>query len=73
VIFDSAPFGKSFGAVLVDVNTTAYHAGDTVSAQFVGANPRVRLPRLFMFSSEKEADFNNIEEQPPAGGHVLDS
>ncbi|KAG6876987.1 hypothetical protein C0993_011300 [Termitomyces sp. T159_Od127] len=40
VVFDAAPVGKTFGDVLVDVNTTMYRAGDTVSAQFVGANPR---------------------------------
>ena len=34
---DNSPIGKSFGGVLIDVNKqTAYHAGDTVVAQFVG-------------------------------------
>jgi neutral ceramidase len=43
VVFDAAPIGKSFGQVLIDVvKTAAYKAGDTVVAQFVGANPRVR-------------------------------
>jgi neutral ceramidase len=42
VVFDAAPIGKSFGQVLIDVAKTAYKAGDTVIAQFVGANPRVR-------------------------------
>ena len=42
VVFDAPPIGKTFGAVLSDVQTSApYHAGDIVSAQFVGANPRV--------------------------------
>lgn len=41
VVFDAPPIGKKFGAVLTDVKTTAYHAGDTVTATFVGANPRV--------------------------------
>ena len=42
VLFDAPPIGKKFGAVLTDVHTSApYHAGDIVSAQFVGANPRV--------------------------------
>lgn len=54
MIFDSAPLGKHFGDVLVDVQTTAYHADDTVSAQFVGANPRVRLPRPFVFPVENQ-------------------
>ncbi|KNZ72253.1 Neutral ceramidase [Termitomyces sp. J132] len=50
VLFDSAPFKKTFGTVLVDVNTTPYHAGDVVSAQFVGANPRnnLRLESTFL-------------------------
>jgi len=43
VMFDTAPIGKTFGAILVDVKHTAYHAGDTVTAQFVGANPRNNL------------------------------
>lgn len=41
VVFDAAPIGKIFGSVLADVNTIPYNAGDTVVAQFVGANPRV--------------------------------
>ena len=42
VAFDAAPIGKTFGAVLVDVNTNwPYQAGQIVSVQFVGANPRV--------------------------------
>ncbi|KAF7348448.1 Neutral ceramidase [Mycena venus] len=51
VVFDAAPSGKSFGQVLVDVvKTTAYHAGSTVLAQFVGANPRnnLRLEGTFL-------------------------
>jgi neutral ceramidase len=51
VVFDAAPIGKKFGAVLTDVQTTApYNAGDTVSAQFVGANPRnnLRLEGTFL-------------------------
>ncbi|KAJ6571882.1 Neutral/alkaline nonlysosomal ceramidase [Mycena capillaripes] len=51
VVFDSAPIGKSFGSVLIDVvTTTAYHAGSTVLAQFVGANPRnnLRLEGTFL-------------------------
>jgi neutral ceramidase len=50
-MFDTAPIGKTFGAVLVDVEDTAYHAGDTVTAQFVGANPRVYF--FIVLSSEK--------------------
>ncbi|KAG6861428.1 hypothetical protein C0995_000268 [Termitomyces sp. Mi166 len=50
VVFDAAPNGQAFGDVLVDVNTTAYHTGDTVIAQFVGANPRnnLRLESTFL-------------------------
>ncbi|KJA28727.1 hypothetical protein HYPSUDRAFT_33070 [Hypholoma sublateritium FD-334 SS-4] len=51
VVFDAAPIGKSFGQVLTDVNTnTAYQAGNTVSAQFVGADPRnnLRLEGTFL-------------------------
>ncbi|KAJ7064710.1 Neutral/alkaline nonlysosomal ceramidase [Mycena amicta] len=50
VVFDAAPFGKSFGSVLVDASSTPYKAGQTVSAQFVGANPRnnLRLEGTFL-------------------------
>ncbi|KAF9479377.1 ceramidase [Pholiota conissans] len=51
VVFDAAPIGKKFGQVLTDVNTaSAYHAGNTVSATFVGANPRnnLRLEGTFL-------------------------
>jgi len=42
VVFDAPPIGKKFGALLADLQTSApYRAGDIVSAQFVGANPRV--------------------------------
>ncbi|KAJ7074829.1 Neutral/alkaline nonlysosomal ceramidase [Mycena belliarum] len=44
VKFDAAPIGKHFGQILKDVVTTVpYHAGDTVFAEFVGANPRNNL------------------------------
>jgi len=42
VVFDTAPGGKTFGAVLTDVSQS-YNVGQTVSAQFVGANPRNNL------------------------------
>jgi neutral ceramidase len=51
VVFDAAPLGKKFGQVLSDVQTSsAYHAGDTVKVQFVGANPRnnLRLEGTFL-------------------------
>ncbi|KAG7091509.1 hypothetical protein E1B28_010537 [Marasmius oreades] len=51
VVFDAAPIGKSFGDVLTDVRTSSpYRAGETVTAQFVGANPRnnLRLEGTFL-------------------------
>ncbi|CCM06034.1 uncharacterized protein FIBRA_08280 [Fibroporia radiculosa] len=48
---DHPPLMKQFGDVLVDVNpNAAYHAGDAVTAQFVGANPRnnLRLEGTFL-------------------------
>ncbi|PFH50435.1 hypothetical protein AMATHDRAFT_60966 [Amanita thiersii Skay4041] len=50
VVFDAPPLGQHFGQVLKNVNTTPYHAGDTVAAQFVGANPRnnLRLGSTFL-------------------------
>ncbi|KAF8829653.1 hypothetical protein HHX47_DHR3000992 [Lentinula edodes] len=49
VVFDSAPFGSSFGQIQTDVGTTPYQAGQTVFATFVGANPRnnLRLEETF--------------------------
>lgn len=40
VVYDNPTIGKSFGDVLSDVKSS-YSAGQTVSAQFVGADPRV--------------------------------
>ncbi|KAI0782937.1 Neutral/alkaline nonlysosomal ceramidase [Abortiporus biennis] len=50
VIVDNPPIGKKFGDVLADVQTSTYHAGDTVVTQFVGANPRnnLRLEGTFL-------------------------
>ena len=51
VIVDNAPIGKSFGDVTTDINTDSpYSAGQTVSATFVGANPRnnLRLEGTFL-------------------------
>ncbi|KAK0212090.1 Neutral/alkaline nonlysosomal ceramidase [Desarmillaria ectypa] len=49
VVFDAAPIGKHFGDVLTDVKAS-YTVGDTVTAQFVGANPRnnLRLGSTFL-------------------------
>lgn len=43
VIYDGPPLFKKFGNVLTDVKATPYVAGSTVSAVFVGANPRNHL------------------------------
>ncbi|KAH7917899.1 Neutral/alkaline nonlysosomal ceramidase [Leucogyrophana mollusca] len=50
VIADNPPIFKKFGDVLSDVSSSAYHAGDTVRVQFVGANPRnnLRLEGTFL-------------------------
>lgn len=49
VVFDAAPIGKHFGNVLTDVKAS-YAVGDTVTARFVGANPRnnLRLGSTFL-------------------------
>jgi len=44
VTFDSPGIGHNFGDVLIDVHSSSpYTAGQTVWAQFVGANPRNNL------------------------------
>jgi len=51
VVYDGAPIGQSFGDVNTDVDTSsAYAIGDTVWAQFVGADPRnnLRLQDTFL-------------------------
>ncbi|KIM86048.1 hypothetical protein PILCRDRAFT_65446 [Piloderma croceum F 1598] len=50
VIVDNPPFRKQFGQVLIDVDSSPYSTGDTVTAQFVGANPRnnLRLEGTFL-------------------------
>lgn len=50
VVFDAPPFGQSFGQTLIDVSSSPYQPGDTVVAQFVGANPRnnLRLEGTFL-------------------------
>lgn len=40
VVYDGAPFGKSFGDTLSSPGGKTYHPGDTVKTKFVGANPR---------------------------------
>ncbi|TDL22967.1 Neutral/alkaline nonlysosomal ceramidase [Rickenella mellea] len=50
VVLDNPTTGKKFGDVLVDVAKTPFTAGQNVSAQFVGANPRnnLRLDSTFL-------------------------
>lgn len=52
VIQDTAPLGKNFGDVLVDVAVESpYRAGDTVVAQFVGC---VRMRSAFMTDNRSD-------------------
>ncbi|KAI0262181.1 Neutral/alkaline nonlysosomal ceramidase [Gloeopeniophorella convolvens] len=60
VIFDSSPIGHSFGDVLTDVPAgSTFSAGQTVSTQFVGANPRNNLRLEGTFMSVEELVNNN--------------
>lgn len=59
VVFDGTPLFKSFGEVLEDVRP-AYTLGSTVTAKFVGANPRNNL-RL-------EETYAAIEKLDPGSG-----
>ncbi|EIM80776.1 Neutral/alkaline nonlysosomal ceramidase [Stereum hirsutum FP-91666 SS1] len=56
VVFDSAPLFKSFGDVVADVQSS-YTSGETVFAQFIGANPRnnFRLEQTFL-SVDQDVD-----------------
>ncbi|KAL1682695.1 Neutral/alkaline nonlysosomal ceramidase [Schizophyllum commune] len=49
VVYDSPGIGHKYGDVLADVGSS-YSAGDTVTVQFVGANPRnnLRLEQTFL-------------------------
>ncbi|KAJ5993213.1 hypothetical protein N7451_008937 [Penicillium sp. IBT 35674x] len=40
VVYDNAPFGKSFGDVITNPSSSTYGPGDVVNTTFVGANPR---------------------------------
>jgi neutral ceramidase len=57
VIVDTAPFLKSFGDVTADVKAR-YLSGQTISARFVGANPRndFRLGGTFAAVEKYDAD-----------------
>ncbi|KAI7255322.1 hypothetical protein D0864_11603 [Hortaea werneckii] len=56
VIVDRAPLFKSFGAVKQDV-AARYKPGDTVSATFVGANPRNNLRLDGTFAAVEKFDY----------------
>ncbi|KAI9934202.1 hypothetical protein ASPWEDRAFT_108099 [Aspergillus wentii DTO 134E9] len=60
VVFDNAPFGKSFGDVILSPEKATYGPGDVVNTTFVGANPRNNL-RL-------ESTFATVERQNPESG-----
>ncbi|KAI7371961.1 Neutral/alkaline nonlysosomal ceramidase [Hortaea werneckii] len=56
VIVDRAPLFKSFGAVKQDV-AARYKPGDTISATFVGANPRNNLRLDETFAAVEKFDY----------------
>ncbi|KAI6885873.1 Neutral/alkaline nonlysosomal ceramidase [Hortaea werneckii] len=56
VIVDRAPLFKSFGAVKKDV-AARYNPGDTISATFVGANPRNNLRLDETFAAVEKFDY----------------
>ncbi|TAQ83734.1 hypothetical protein B7494_g7939 [Chlorociboria aeruginascens] len=60
VIYDGSPFLKSFGDVLQDVDSS-YIRGSTISAIFVGANPRnnLRLEQTYAAVEQLQLDSGN--------------
>lgn len=62
VVYDGTPFFQSFGAVTTDVRP-AYSVGDTVSATFVGANPRnsLRLEQTYAAVEKLAPESNRWE------------
>lgn len=57
VVYDSAPFAKSFGDVIFSPTDAVYRVGDMVSTTFVGANPRNDL--------RHESTFAAVERKNP--------
>ena len=55
VIYDGTPFFKAYGDVTTDVRPS-YRIGDTVSATFVGANPRNNLRLEQTFAAVEQLD-----------------
>lgn len=62
VVYDGAPFGKSFGDTLSSPEAKTYYPGDTVKTKFVGANPRndMRLESTYA-AVERKADSGDWE------------
>ena len=60
VVYDSAPFGKSFGEAISSPEGIVYRPGDMVQTSFVGANPRNDL--------HLESTFAAVERQNPETG-----
>ena len=60
VVYDSAPFGKSFGEAISSPEDIVYRPGDMVQTSFVGANPRNDL--------HLESTFAAVERQNPETG-----
>ncbi|KKK11968.1 neutral/alkaline nonlysosomal ceramidase [Aspergillus rambellii] len=60
VVYDGSPLGKSFGDVTSSAGKNTYAPGDTVTASFVGANPRNNL--------HLESTFAAVEWQNPDTG-----
>lgn len=63
VIFDNAPFGKSFGDVISSPLDIVYRPGDTVRTSFVGANPRnnLRLESTFAAIERRNSEAGSWE------------
>ncbi|KAL4963557.1 neutral/alkaline ceramidase [Aspergillus stella-maris] len=60
VVYDGHPIGKAYGSVLTSAGNAEYAPGDTVSATFVGANPRNNLRSESTFAAvERQLDNGN--------------
>ncbi|KAK0433912.1 uncharacterized protein EV420DRAFT_1754702 [Desarmillaria tabescens] len=65
---NAAPIGKHFGDILTDVKAS-YVVGDSVTAQFVGANPRAKCgSRAAQGQHEREA-YNHYQGSMKHDGH----
>ncbi|KAK4626303.1 Neutral ceramidase 2 [Fulvia fulva] len=64
VVVDRAGFFKNFGDVITNVDEVPYHAGDTISARFIGANPRndFRLGKTFAAVEKENEDSASWEQ-----------